>query len=232
MKDYYKILGVSRSASIIEIKQAYRKLALKHHPDKNGGSPAAEERFKEIAEAYKVLSDEQKRKEYNAQISGGVNPTSPFTKSPEEENVGGFTPFKTKSSTSEKEFDIFGFLFFIKFLEQFSKYKDSSIYKEYDYSEDYSTQNLNSNAFERERNFAQKEEPIFTPHSAPSQDDIANNDFIKLFVLLSLLESEISNKERRDFFGKSRSQEDEGLFNLKGDGGRDRITIEIILQNK
>jgi len=60
-KDYYKILGVEKSASDEEIKKAYRKMALKYHPDKNK-SPDAEERFKEIAEAYDVLSDPEKRK--------------------------------------------------------------------------------------------------------------------------------------------------------------------------
>lgn len=55
-KDYYQILGVSRSATADEIKKAYRKMALKYHPDKNS-DPGAEEKFKEIAEAYDVLSD-------------------------------------------------------------------------------------------------------------------------------------------------------------------------------
>lgn len=59
-KDFYKILGISKSASDDEIKKAYRKLALKYHPDKNK-TPEAEERFKEIAEAYEVLSDKKKR---------------------------------------------------------------------------------------------------------------------------------------------------------------------------
>jgi curved DNA-binding protein len=64
-KDYYKILGVERNANKDEIKRAYRKLALKTHPDRNPGNPKAEERFKEINEAYQVLSDPKKRSRYN-----------------------------------------------------------------------------------------------------------------------------------------------------------------------
>lgn len=64
-KDYYKILGVSRDASEDEIKKAYRRLALKYHPDKNKGNKEVEERFKEINEAYAVLSDPEKRKQYD-----------------------------------------------------------------------------------------------------------------------------------------------------------------------
>ena len=65
MKDYYAILGVPRNASQEEIKRAYRELAKKYHPDKNRGDPEAEERFKEINEAYAVLSDPKKRAEYD-----------------------------------------------------------------------------------------------------------------------------------------------------------------------
>ncbi len=64
-RDYYEVLGVSKDASADEIKKAYRKLALKYHPDRNPGDKAAEEKFKEAAEAYDVLSDETKRKRYD-----------------------------------------------------------------------------------------------------------------------------------------------------------------------
>jgi len=64
-KDYYKILGVSKTSSPEEIKKAYRKLALKYHPDHNKGDKEAEARFKEISEAYAVLSDPEKKKQYD-----------------------------------------------------------------------------------------------------------------------------------------------------------------------
>ena len=64
-RDYYEILGVSKSASADEIKKAYRKLAIKYHPDKNPGDKSAEEKFKEAAEAYEILSDNDKRARYD-----------------------------------------------------------------------------------------------------------------------------------------------------------------------
>ncbi len=64
-RDFYEVLGVGRDASEQEIKSAYRKLALKYHPDRNPNDPSAEEHFKEAAEAYSVLSDQQKRATYD-----------------------------------------------------------------------------------------------------------------------------------------------------------------------
>jgi molecular chaperone DnaJ len=71
--DYYEVLGVSRDASDQELKSAYRKLALKHHPDRNPGDHAAEERFKEASEAYQVLSDADKRAAYDRYGHAGLN---------------------------------------------------------------------------------------------------------------------------------------------------------------
>ena len=73
-KDYYDVLGVTRSASEGEIKSAYRKLAKQYHPDKNAGDEKAANRFKEIGEAYAVLSDTEKRKLYDQYGHAGQVP--------------------------------------------------------------------------------------------------------------------------------------------------------------
>ncbi len=72
-KDYYEILGVSRSADDAEIKKAYRKLAMKYHPDRNSNDKEAEEKFKEIQKAYGVLSDQQKKASYDRFGHAGVD---------------------------------------------------------------------------------------------------------------------------------------------------------------
>jgi len=86
-KDYYAVLGVPASATQDEIKKQYRKLAAKHHPDKNQSDPKAAERFKEISEAYQVLGDAEKRKQYDQMrqlgafggFGGGARRGGPFT---------------------------------------------------------------------------------------------------------------------------------------------------------
>ena len=65
MKDYYSMLGVVRGAPEEDIKKAFRKKAMEYHPDRNKGNPKAEEKFKEVNEAYAVLSDKKKRSQYN-----------------------------------------------------------------------------------------------------------------------------------------------------------------------
>lgn len=86
-RDYYEVLGVSKSASAAEIKSAYKKLAIKYHPDRNPGDKEAEEKFKEAAEAYEVLHDEQKRQRYDQFGFQGVNGASGFGGG----GAGGFT---------------------------------------------------------------------------------------------------------------------------------------------
>jgi len=94
-RDYYEILGINRTATEVEIKKAYRKLAVQHHPDKNPDDPHAEEKFKEAAEAYSVLSDSQKRAAYDRFGHAGVG-----------SGAGGFD---AGFSNIEDIFDMFGF---------------------------------------------------------------------------------------------------------------------------
>ncbi|MCX5782506.1 MAG: molecular chaperone DnaJ [Elusimicrobia bacterium] len=107
-QDYYDILGLSKGARIEDIKGAYRKLALKYHPDKNPGNKSAEEKFKEINEAYEVLSDSQKRSMYDAYGHAGVG-TAP----PPQGGPGGFEGFGGFEGTSAEDIfgDIFGNIF-------------------------------------------------------------------------------------------------------------------------
>src|SRR3954463_4138731 len=72
-RDYYEILGVSKGASADEIKKSYRKVAMQYHPDRNPGDKTAEEKFKEAAEAYEILSDQDKRAQYDRYGHAGVS---------------------------------------------------------------------------------------------------------------------------------------------------------------
>jgi molecular chaperone DnaJ len=101
-RDYYEILGIPKSASDDQIKQAYRSLAKKHHPDMNRDNPkAAEEKFKELSEAYEVLMDKQKRANYDQYGHAGVDPSF---------GAGGFD-FRRDFTHAEDLQDIFGGLF-------------------------------------------------------------------------------------------------------------------------
>ncbi len=125
-KDYYKLLGVSQTANAEEIKRAYRQLAQKHHPDRNPGNKEAESRFKDINEAYQVLSDQSKKEQYDrfgfvggpgapqgeapggyTYYTQGTNPDFEFTI---EDLLSGFGK-KGKSRRSGRTGDIFGDIF-------------------------------------------------------------------------------------------------------------------------
>jgi molecular chaperone DnaJ len=104
-KDYYAILGVGKNATDEEIRKAYRKLALKHHPDKNPNNPEAERKFKEVAEAYDVLSDKEKRKAYDTRGDEGLRDM-------------GFEGFASAEDIFSHFPDIFGDLFAERFHRQ------------------------------------------------------------------------------------------------------------------
>ncbi|NDA69923.1 MAG: molecular chaperone DnaJ, partial [Betaproteobacteria bacterium] len=74
-RDYYEVLGVAKNGSDDDIKKAYRKLAMKFHPDRNPGDKTAEDKFKELNEAYAVLSDAQKRETYDRFGHAGLDPS-------------------------------------------------------------------------------------------------------------------------------------------------------------
>lgn len=115
-RDYYKILGIQKSASTEEVKKAFRKLAVKYHPDKNPNNKAAEEKFKEINEANEVLSDPEKRKKYDElgenwkqyQQQGGQEGTFDWSKW--ENQAGGYRTYTSDEGSDFSDFfsNIFG----------------------------------------------------------------------------------------------------------------------------
>jgi molecular chaperone DnaJ len=106
MRDYYEILGVSKNASISDIKKAYRKLARKYHPDLNPGDKAAEQKFKEMNEAYETLKDPEKKKQYDLYGSLGARPGSDSRR-----DGGNFEGFDFSTSGNSTFGDIFETIF-------------------------------------------------------------------------------------------------------------------------
>ena len=105
-RDYYETLDLKKEASKQEIKRAFRKMAMKYHPDKNPGDKEAEERFKEVNEAYGVLSDPEKKANYDRFGHAGVDPNAGFG------GAGGFGGF---GGGFDDIFDMFNGIFFVLF---------------------------------------------------------------------------------------------------------------------
>ena len=100
-RDYYEVLGIEKGASEAEIKSAFRKMAMKYHPDRNPGDKEAEEKFKEVNEAYSVLSDPEKKEKYDRFGFAGIDPNAGF-------GGGGFSGFGGEGFGFDDIFNMFG----------------------------------------------------------------------------------------------------------------------------
>lgn len=119
MEDLYRILNVEKNASADEIKKAYRNLAFKFHPDRNPGDKSAEESFKKINEAYSVLGDETKRRQYDQYSAGGFSETfqqdsgfyqsDPFADFFNNRNYQYTYTYSSKDSEDKKDYSVIGF---------------------------------------------------------------------------------------------------------------------------
>lgn len=123
IKSYYQILEISTQADFVEVKKAYRRLALRYHPDKNPGNKNAETRFKELTEAYQVLSSQEERKKYDEHLQALHNSTSTsdlknthqsHKESPGNSTFSGFDWNKQSFSARDIFNDVFGDFFFSK----------------------------------------------------------------------------------------------------------------------
>lgn len=121
-RDYYEVLGLKKDASLDEIKKAFRKRAMQYHPDKNPGDKIAEEKFKEVNEAYGILSDTDKKDKYDKFGFAGVDPNAAYNDGHDSGNQSGYryqtygdfngAGYKVHEGFSEREFaDLFGDLF-------------------------------------------------------------------------------------------------------------------------
>src|SRR5438045_867794 len=113
-RDYYDVLGVSKTASADEIRKAHRKLALKFHPDRNRDNKQAEPKFKEIQEAYDVLGDAEKRKQYDqfGHVGPGIgagagngDPFDAFRRGQAQPGRGGYSQWRASPGVSVEDFD-------------------------------------------------------------------------------------------------------------------------------
>lgn len=107
-RDFYEVLGIKKEASADEVKKAFRKKAMQYHPDKNPGDKAAEEKFKEINEAYEILSDEDKRDKYDRFGFAGIDPNAAFSGA-QGQGQGPGTSYQTYGNFNGSDYEFFDF---------------------------------------------------------------------------------------------------------------------------